>query len=234
MVCDPFDHVVIDDFLDLGLATQLSLEFMDYSSDNWFNYNNPLEHKKTNNNWYLFPPLTYQYMSYLNSPEFIKRIEDITSINGLLPDIGLHGAGWHIHGSGGKLNIHLDYSIHPKLKLLRKLNLILYLSEDWNPKWGGGLQLWSNDPLNNKPLKLEKTVDVKFNRAVLFDTTQYSWHGFPDPLVCPDNVYRKSIAMYYLVHPSENVDKRSRALYAPSKDQEKNPAIIKFIEDRSK
>lgn len=234
MVNDPFDHIVIDNFLDSSLAKQLSLEFMNYSSDNWFNYNNPLEHKKTNNNWFFFPPATYQYMSYLNSPQFIKRVEKITGIEGLLPDMGLHGAGWHIHGRGGKLNIHLDYSIHPKLKLLRKLNFILYLSDSWDPEWGGGLQLWSNNPQNNKPLRLEKTIEVKFNRAVLFDTTQHSWHGFPDPLTCPDNVYRKSIAMYYLTYASENVDSRSRALYSPSKDQENNQNIIKLIEERSK
>lgn len=234
MVREPFDHIVIDNFLDESLAKQLASEFMDYSDPNWFNYNNPLEHKKTNNNWYFFPPATYSFMSYLNSSEFITRVENTTGLKNLHPDIGLHGAGWHIHGRGGKLNIHLDYSIHPKLKLLRKLNLILYLSEEWNPEWGGGLQLWSNNPENNKPLKKEQTIEVKFNRAVLFDTTQHSWHGFPDPLTCPENVYRKSIAMYYLMETQEGVDPRSRALYAPSKEQENDPSIMKMIEERSK
>lgn len=234
MVNDPFDHIVIDNFLEEPLARQLASEFMDYSNPNWFNYNNPLEHKKTNNNWYHFPPATYSFMSFLNSPSFIKKIESISSIPNLIPDIGLHGAGWHIHGRGGKLNIHLDYSIHPKLKLLRKLNLILYLSEEWNPEWGGGLELWSHDEKTGKPLKVETVVEVKFNRAILFDTTQYSWHGFPNPLNCPDGVYRKSIAMYYLVETLEDVDQRNRALYAPSKEQENDPNIIKLIEERSK
>ncbi len=234
MNSDPFDHIVIDNFLDENLAKKLSSEFMDYDSPNWYCYNNPREHKKTSNNWYHFPPATYHYMSYLNSPEFIKRIEDTTGITGLYPDIGLHGAGWHIHGRGGKLNVHLDYSIHPKLKLLRKLNIIIYLEQDWDPAWGGGLELWSNDPETNKPLKKVKHVDYKFNRAVLFDTTQHSWHGFADPLTCPEHKHRKSIAMYYLIDPPEGVDSRKRALYAASESQKNDPSINKFIEERSK
>lgn len=234
MISEPFDHIVIDNFLDEELAKKLSSDFMDYDSPNWFCYNNPLEHKKTSNNWYHFPPTTYQYMAYLNSPEFIKRIEDITGINNLRPDIGLHGAGWHIHGRGGKLNVHLDYSIHPKLNLLRKLNIIIYLEPDWDPAWGGGLELWSNDPETNKPLKKVKHVDYKFNRAVLFDTTQHSWHGFADPLTCPEHKHRKSIAMYYLIDPPQGVDDRKRALYAASEKQKNDPSINKFIEERSK
>lgn len=234
MNSEPFDHIVIDNFLDEELAKKLSSEFMDYNSPNWYCYNNPLEHKKTSNNWYHFPPTTYQYMSYLNSPEFIKRIEDITGISGLYPDIGLHGAGWHIHGRGGKLNVHLDYSIHPKLNLLRKLNIIIYLEEDWDPDWGGGLELWSNDPETNKPLKKVKHVDYKFNRAIIFDTTQHSWHGFADPLTCPENKHRKSIAMYYLTVPPDGVDTRKRALYSASDLQKNDPSIEKFIEERAK
>lgn len=83
-------------------------------------------------------------------------------------------------------------------------------------------------------LKKIKTVDYKFNRAILFDTTQNSWHGFNDPLTCPDDVYRKSIAMYYLTDPPEDVDTRQRALYAASESQQNDPSVLKFIEERSK
>ena len=230
----PFDHIVIDNFLEENLAKKLSSEFMDYNSPDWFFYNNPLEHKKTSNNWYHFPPTTYQFMSHLNSPEFINYIEDLTQIKGLYPDLGLHGAGWHIHGRGGKLNVHLDYSIHPKLKLLRKLNIIIYLEEDWDPSWGGGLELWSNNAETNKPDEKVEHVEYKFNRAILFDTTQNSWHGFADPLSCPENKYRKSIAMYYLIDPPEDVDDRKRALYSASETQKNDLSINKFIEERAK
>jgi Rps23 Pro-64 3,4-dihydroxylase Tpa1-like proline 4-hydroxylase len=170
---------------------------------------------------------------YLSSSNFVSKIKELTGIKSLYPDVGLHGAGWHIHGTGGKLNVHLDYSIHPKLKLQRKLNLIFYLTEDWDLDWGGSLQFWSHDEERNRPKEKKVVVDNIFNRAVLFDTTQNSWHGFPEPLTCPEGVYRKSIAFYYLTDPPENVDQRKRALYAPTQEQENNLEILDLIAKRS-
>ena len=149
-------------------------------------------------------------------------------------DQGLHGGGWHMHGTGGNLNIHKDYSIHPKLGLQRKLNLIVYISKDWNPDWGGALEFWSHDHGNNKPLRLEKSIECVYNRAVLFDTTQNSWHGLPNPLTCPNDKYRKSLAMYYLTDIDNGIEDRSRALFAPTKEQENDPDILQLIEERSK
>jgi len=230
---DPFDHWVIDDFVDPQLAEQLSEEFLDYNDNNWFCYNNPLEQKKTINNWYLFPPTTYSFISFLNSPDFVGRLSSFTGIQNLIPDIGLHGAGWHIHGNQGKINLHYDYSIHPKLFLQRKLNVILYLSKNWDSKWGGNLEFWSHDQQSNQPKEKITTIDVKFNRAIIFDTTQNSWHGFPDPINCPEDVYRKSIAMYYLCEPPANIDQRKRALYSPTKEQSTNQEVLDLIIKRS-
>ena len=229
----PFYYQVIDNFFSKEQAKAISQEFPEYNSDIWYCYNNPLEHKKTCNNWYQFGPETYKTLTMLNSKEFIKQLQKITGISKLYPDIGLHGGGLHIHGTGGKLNIHLDYSIHPKLKLQRKLNLIIYLEEDWNPDWEGNLEFWSHDKEKNKPDKRYVKVDNVFNRAILFDTTQNSWHGFPDPLTCPEGRYRKSLAVYYLTDPPEGTDPRPRALYAPTKEQENNPEILKLIRKRA-
>lgn len=229
----PFYYHVIDNFLGVEQAKKISKEFPDYDSDIWFCYNNPLENKKTCNNWYYFGSETYKTLLFLNSEEFIRQLQKITGIKKLYSDNGLHGAGLHIHERGGKLNVHLDYSIHPKLKLQRKLNLIIYLSEEWEGQWGGSLELWSHNKEKNKPDKKIVTIDNVFNRAVLFDTTQNSWHGFPEPLTCPKGKYRKSLAVYYLTDPPENVDQRPRALYAPYKDQEQNSQILSFIEERA-
>lgn len=233
----PFDYWVIDDFFSHTTAIQLSDDFMDINNRNWFVYDNPLEIKKTCNNWWCFPPVTYNIVQYLNSPYVIDMIEAITDIpeGSLHTDPGLHGAGWHIHGNGGKLNIHLDYSVHPKLGLERKYNLILYLSQEWDPTWGGGLELWSHDEECNLPKEMIKTIDVKFNRAVLFDCSKNSWHGFSQPISCPPDQYRKTIAMYYLTQLDEYADPgRKRALYSPSPEQANDPAILKLIEDRVK
>lgn len=228
---DPFDHWITDEFLPDSVARELADDFISYDHKDWYTYNNPLENKKTLNNWWNFPPATYALISYLNSPTYIKELEKITGSMFLHCDPGLHGAGWHIHGNGGKLNVHLDYSIHPKLNLERKFNLIYYLSEDWDPSWGGNLELWRGT--NKQAIEKVKQVECKFNRAIIFDTTQNSWHGFPNRIECPEGKYRKSIAMYYLKHPSESADpSRKRAYYVPSEEQKDDPSIMELIEAR--
>ncbi len=228
----PYDHWVLDNFFPVEMARQLSKEFPDYNEPNWHWYNNPLENKKAKNSWYEFPPFTYQIFAHLNSAEFLESIREITGIQTLYPDVGLHGGGWHMHSRGGKLNIHLDYNINPKLNLQRKLNLIVYLTEDWDTSWGGGLELWSHDEKKNLPLNREVVVDNIFNRAILFDTTQNSWHGLPQPITCPEGVYRKSIAVYYMTDIPEDANQRKRALYAPTKEQENDSDVLDFIKER--
>lgn len=230
---NPFDYWVVDNFLPIDSARQLSNEFMDYNYPKWYSYNNPLENKKSCNDWWEFPPKTYEFFMHLASSDFVNKLKELTGIENLYPDIGLHGAGWHIHGTGGKLNVHLDYSLHPKLNLQRKLNLILYLTEDWNPDWGGCLEFWSNNESIKRPKEKKVVIENVFNRAIVFDTTQNSWHGFPESLTCPDGIYRKSIAFYYLTDPPDNTEVRKRALYAPYKEQENNLEILELIRRRS-
>ncbi|MFN7902742.1 MAG: 2OG-Fe(II) oxygenase [Holosporales bacterium] len=230
---EPFNHVVIDDFFLPEIAERLAEEFPAFDASCWSYYSNPIEEKKTCNAYDRFPEITYQTVDALNSIDFIENIIHLTGIQGLRADYGLNGGGWHIHSSGGKLNSHLDYSIHPKLNLERRLNLIVYLSKDWHSEWGGGLGLWSHDEKNFAPNKLIKTIDVKFNRAVLFDTTQNSWHGLPDPITCPQAVYRKSLALYYLAIPREDVSPRGKALFAPHEEQKDDTAVIELIRRRA-
>lgn len=179
----------------------------------------------------MFPETTYGALNRLCSDPFIDLISRIVG-NKLYADPGLHGGGWHIHSRGGKLNVHLDYDIHPKMHdMQRKLNLIVYLTPDWQDSWGGGLELWSHDDKTGKPKKCVKKISNKFNRAVLFDTTQNSWHGLPEPLNCPENVYRKSLATYYMQTPVSSTN-RERALFAPYKDQEKDKEVLALIQSR--
>ena len=129
----PFRHVIIDNFFDDETALKLSNEFPDYNDEQlWAIYNNPIEKKKLTPNWGLFPPTTYRAFTLMNTPEFVEKVKKITGIPNLVADYGMHGGGWHVHTRGGKLNIHKDYSIHPKLGMERRINIIIYLSPDWN------------------------------------------------------------------------------------------------------
>ena len=231
---EPFNHVIIDNFFTEETVNNLLLEFPNYESEKWdFHYSNAIENKKACNHWDKFPKTTYLVMSYLCGPEFKKIVEDITGQKSVQADVGLHGGGWHAHKTNGKLNIHLDYSIHPKLGLERKYNLIIYLTPNWLPEWSGGLELWSHDDATGRAKERVALVENQFNRAVLFDTTQNSWHGLPDNLNCPDGEMRRSLAIYYVTEPSEIASPRSKALFVPHGDQVNDESVLKLIEQRS-
>jgi len=227
----PFPHVVIDNFLMKEVADAVAGEFPDFNGPVWNEYNNAIEIKKTCNHWDKFPPATYRLFSYLGSDVFTsemnKLVDDI-----LYADPGLHGGGWHSHSSGGKLNMHLDYSIHPKSKLERRLNLIIYIQPAWKEAWGGSLGLWEHNHEKNQPGDLIKEVPCLFNRAVIFDTTQNSWHGLPDPVSCPIESPRNSLAVYYLSEPRQTAAERARAQFAPSKHQADDPSVLELIKLR--
>jgi hypothetical protein len=116
----------------------------------------------------------------------------MTGATGLVSDPFLEGGGLHQIARGGRLAVHADFSVHPRLGLDRRLNLLLYLNRDWDEDWGGELELWSGDMS-----RCAKKVAPAFNRLVVFKTTDRSFHGHPDPLDCPAGVARRSIALYY-------------------------------------
>ena len=115
----PFPHIVVDNFFKKNIALSLEKDFPIYQNSSLHEYKNYCEVKKSSNNWNLFPPLTYEIFTILNSKEIINLIEKKTKISKIFPDFGLNGGGWHLMNKKGKLNPHLDYSLHPKINAQR-------------------------------------------------------------------------------------------------------------------
>ena len=95
---------------------------------------------------------------------------------------------------GGFLKVHSDFLYRRKSKFKRVLNILLYLNSNWDKNWGGSIELWDKDMKSAKIL-----VIPEINNAVIFRTATISNHGFPDPIKCPENVSRKSVALYYYI-----------------------------------
>lgn len=229
----PFPHVVIDNFFTEEVAQEIAKEFPSSNSET-FNvvYNNSIEVKLTGNHWDKFPKTTYKAFFYLSSHKFASFLrEGLQSEKELFADYGLHGGGYHTHPTGGKLNVHLDYSIHPKLGLQRKYNIIVYINPNYQTGWGGELGLWNSE--NGQPTTLEKVVEPLFNRAVLFETT-HGWHGLEIPNKFPEGQSRNSLAIYYVIEPEVDADPRPRALFAPSEEQKGDESVLDFIKERVK
>ena len=41
--------------------------------------------------------------------------------------------------------VHSDFNVHPFLNLTRQINMGVHLNGDWDPSWGGQLELWDQD-----------------------------------------------------------------------------------------
>lgn len=230
----PFNHIVIDNFFEENVANDIASSFPSHSDDVWtVSYNNPVENKKACSHWDKFPSPIYSAMFYLCSLDFLSILRRLTRNDFLYADFGLHGGGMHSHNRGGKLNIHKDYSVHPKLNLERNYNLIVYMTPNWDSSWGGGLELWSHDSETNQPKDCVVEIENKFNRAIIFDTTQNSWHGLPQKLTCPENVARRSLASYYVTSLRKNSENIKRAHFVPYGEQKNDPEIVEFCRKRS-
>jgi Rps23 Pro-64 3,4-dihydroxylase Tpa1-like proline 4-hydroxylase len=112
----------------------------------------------------------------------------------LLADKELFGGGLHQSVAGAFLNVHVDYNIHPTTKFHRRLNVLVYMNKDWKDEYEGHLELW--DLTEGKQHLLDKFAPT-FNRCVIFETNEISFHGHPKQLKTPRGLTRKSIATYY-------------------------------------
>jgi len=148
----------------------------------------------------------------LNSEVFLRWLEEITGIKDLLADQDLFGGGLHQSIAGAFLNVHVDYNIHPKTKLHRRLNVLVYMNKDWREEYEGHLELW--DFSNNKKILLAKYAPT-FNRCVIFETNEISFHGHPKPLKAPAGINRKSIATYYYseTRPAHEISGEHNTIY---------------------
>jgi Rps23 Pro-64 3,4-dihydroxylase Tpa1-like proline 4-hydroxylase len=207
----PFPHVVIDDFLpekDLDIVLD---EFLQAQDEGWRRFDNPREKKLAERRETSFGPFTRHLLAAnFNSSVFLEFLESLTGITGLIPDPYFEGGGLHQIVPGGFLKVHADFNWHKDLKLDRRLNVIVYLNRDWEEEYGGHLELWNRDMT-----RCERRVLPIFNRCVIFSTTDFSYHGHPEPLSCPEDMTRKSLALYYYSNgrPAEELSDAHSTLF---------------------
>jgi hypothetical protein len=142
------------------------------------------------------PALHRAALRELNGQVFLDFLERLTGIKGLVPDPHFIGGGLHQILPGGFLKVHADFDMHGRLHLHRRLNVLLYLNQDWDASYGGDLELW--DPTMTRAVR--KIAPIA-NRLVVFSTTDTSFHGHPEPLACPADRARRSMAWYYYTAP---------------------------------
>lgn len=188
----PFPNIYLDQLFNDQILDKILQEFPDMDRKKDLSFQDKNQIKLASKGEARFGDETRRFIHFLNSEPFLNFLSALTGIKHLMPDPYLMGGGLHQIKAGGLLKVHADFNTHPLYKLDRRINLLIYLNKDWSEDYGGHLELW--DQSMTKPVKRILPV---FNRTAVFSTTSTSYHGHPDPLTCPPDRSRKSIALYY-------------------------------------
>lgn len=197
---EPFKHCVIDNFFPAEAAQTFLDSFPSLDSEEWERANDPDIEVKLRTHWsseFDIPNGILPAVRVLNSGLALRAMASLFNIEKLVSDPYFTGGGLNVTVSGGLLDVHVDGNYHDATGLNRRINAILYLNPDWQDGWGGEFGLY--DSFGET---LIKKVSPLFNRLVIFDTNDYSFHGLPDPLNFPDGRARRSIILYYYTKES--------------------------------
>lgn len=137
-----------------------------------------------------YHPLLEEIVFAFQDAAVVKLAEEITGMDDLLPDVHLYAGGISLMGHAHFLNPHLDNSHDKDRSLYRVLNLLYYVTPDWDHEAGGNLELWDSGP-SGEP----REIVSRFNRLVLMATHTKSWHSVTPvkamhaPRCCVSNYY---------------------------------------------
>jgi hypothetical protein len=217
----PFPHIVHDDVLTPAAFKAAVEDFPPVHDDFWRGYVHVNETKYCNVKPDTWARSLQEIARELTSPDFVRYLEELTGIEGLLPDWSMDGGGLHQTLRGGHLNIHADFTTHHvHQNWARRVNILLYLNETWQEDWGGQLELWDKDMK-----ACQAKVAPAGNRMLVFTTSLDSYHGHPDGLMCPPGEARRSMALYYFTE--EEAPARRSTHYRPRpQDGAKKVAIV--------
>ncbi len=190
----PVPWIKIDDFLPEAEARAVAAGYPDFgtAAEIGRSFTSVNERKKVQiTDSSKFSPAVTSIHEALASPEFLADLAYITNIPNVLADEKLVGGGIHMTGPGGRLDVHVDFNFIEDRQLHRRLNLLLYLNDPWKKEWGGQFQLYDADVK-----RCEETFDPIFNRCVIFETNEVSYHGVI-PVAPEAPGPRRSFATYY-------------------------------------
>jgi hypothetical protein len=191
----PYKHIVIDDFFDPELADLCLQSFPDLSDEGWEYANDADIEIKFRSTWkseFDIPEGIVNVVRIMNSSFFLSAMGEKFEISKVISDPYFTGGGLNATKPGGLLDVHVDGNYHDATGLSRRLNALLYLNPNWMPGWGGEFGIY--DEHGDKCIK---QIAPLFNRIVIFETHDKSFHGLPAPLNFPEGEVRRSILLYY-------------------------------------
>lgn len=184
----PVRHLIIDDLLPEDWALNIATAFP--SLNRLRRYESLKERKGVGVDMDAYPSVLKNITFAFQDSRVIDMVSRITGISPLNPDGNLYSSGLSSMAEGDFLNPHIDNSGNPLLNQYRRINALYYVSPEWNPAWGGNLELWDARRANPFP------VESRFNRLVLMNTNRTSFHSVKTIHGCGPRV-RNCVSNYY-------------------------------------
>jgi hypothetical protein len=218
---EPFPHIVLDDVLAPDAFAAVVQDFPAMDDELWKGYLHVNETKYSNTRTDLWAESLRATAEELCSEPFVRFLEELTGIEGLMADWSMDGGGLHQTLRGGHLNIHADFTTHHEHQdWARRVNILLYLNEEWPTEWGGQLELWDKEMT-----ACRARVTPAGNRMLVFTTSFDSFHGHPDPLTCPPDQARRSLALYYFTREDAPIRRATNYQARPEESRGRRLAI---------
>lgn len=200
----PFPYLVLDDFLQAEYFSSLKSIFKDETKlIEGESFNTVVEEKKWISKNSSLPEKIKQIVDVLNSEIWVQNIRGLTGVDSLVatPYGNTELANYHVMEPGAILGSHVDHSHEPVVGTPHVLNVLIYLTEDWNECDGGATFLYDKTGKN-----IISKVQYKQNRAVIFLHTPYSFHGV-ERINNNAKLKRKSIYVDYYSESFQPYDK---------------------------
>lgn len=228
----PFPFVKIENFLDSETAREIAASYPSFEDaiDQGKTFATVNERRKVQiSDSKLFPAPVARLNEALASPNFLSDLAFITGLPGLLADSQLAGGGIHLTGSGGRLDVHVDFNYLEDRSLHRRLNLLLYLNPKWEEEWGGHIQLWDKD------VKIcQAHFAPVFNRCIIFETSDISYHGVTPISPSAPNPRQSFAAYYYTREAPANWDGVAHSTIFKARPEERFRGLVLMPTEKAK
>jgi Rps23 Pro-64 3,4-dihydroxylase Tpa1-like proline 4-hydroxylase len=224
----PYRHVVIENLLKTEIANQLFENFPTVEKLD-VHYHGLNEKKSEGANFESFHPLFSELKKEMMSKEWSDWVSKVTGIKDVFITDDNLGMGLHQGTNGSFLDVHVDFNIHHVKNVHRRLNMLIYLNKNWKDEYNGAIEMWNADMS-----KLEKAVMPNFNRCLIFETSEISYHGYTTPLNIPENESRKSIYSYYYTNQREGAAKYHDTVFKARPDDSAAKKVKTEVKETAK
>jgi Rps23 Pro-64 3,4-dihydroxylase Tpa1-like proline 4-hydroxylase len=185
-------HFVLDNLFDTEVCQDIYNAFPK-DGDGFFSRESFREKKRTSADLNAYNKILTDVTYAFQDQRVVDLIADLVGFSNIEPDPKLYAGGLSMMFPSDFLNPHLDNSHDASRQRFRRLNLLYYVSPDWELENGGNFELW------NKELTIPKVLIAKSNRLVVMETNKTSWHSVSPvtidrPRCCVSNYYFSKIS----------------------------------------